>query len=306
MDQEITRALYSLPPAEAYSSLGNLIQRLSSFENPVDTQTGAVAIGQSALADSVVQTLPLALAAPVLRQQRDITADGFLVQNDRPVLPWRFLQSYEAGVLAPTVVQSLGINSSVAPDLLPIEILSRFPGAPQTVIEQATANIANGLQAAGPTVTEATVQGPVIAARPPNGGDGGEGGGDGGGGGGIGRVIALTIEQIVQCITSGEWDLQWWGIRCGLNETCGRALGVALSGAALPTLISAIGAAAGAIAAGVVAALGAAAAAAGGAWALAAAIMSFLTGAAIEGATTSAGVWLNYSWFFPIIVPTGR
>jgi hypothetical protein len=304
MDQEITRALYSLPPAEAYSSLGNLIQRLSSFENPVDTQTGAVAIGQSALADSVVQTLPLALAAPVLRGLRDIAADGFLVQNDKPVLPWRFLQSDEAGVLAPTVVQSLGINSSVAPDLLPLEILSRFPGAPQTVIEQAASNIAYGLQVAGPTVTEAAVRGPVIAARPTNGGDGGEGGG--GGGGGIGRVIALTIEQIVQCITGGEWDLNWWGIRCGLNETCGRALGAALAGAALPTLISAIGAAAGAITAGVVAALGAAAAVAGGVWVLAAAIMSFLTGAAIEGAVTSAGVWLNFSWFLPIIVPTGR
>jgi hypothetical protein len=278
---------------QSRATLEQFVRRLSAVEASVDSTTGAITVDQAAIAGAISDVIPLDIGGRMLAELRAIIDGGMFVASSGPVFPWALLGTPGgATALGTEPLRQLGLPVDEQPNLWPIELASRFPAAPRQV---ATADI--GQLVSDSTAVEAELRPsstPVLSIRSTNGGGGEGGGGEGGGGLSLG-----IIDQIIGCFASAQWELHWWGVRIGLDESCARAIADILTGAAAGTVLTALKAAF-AAAGGLLAALGAAVAAVGG-WAIAIiALCAYIFGNWLRSVITSAGAYIDCTWIGPV------
>jgi len=207
--------------------------------------------------------------------------------KDKPkpplTFPWALLSDPVAiSVLGPEVLSSLGLDSSLSPDEMLVDLAMKWPQAPIAEI-QANRAVAEGIHAA--------------IQKIPGGGGGGSGGGGGGGGGVLNPI--QEIETVIEAFARATYESYWWGYMIGLDAAGGQAISSILSGASAPVVLKGLAAA---IAAkgGIVAALGAGATAIGPWIVVALVLYGLYLAMEIALNVDAQGVWICGIWMLMI------
>jgi hypothetical protein len=280
---------------EARATLEQLVRRLSAVEASVDPTTGAISVDPAAIAGAISDVVPLDIGGRMLAELRHIVDGGMLVTSSgRSAFPWALLTTPGgATALGAAPLRQLGLPVDGPPDLWPIEIASRFPAAPPQVATPAVGRLVSDSAAVEAALLASSA--PVLSLRNTNGD--GEGGGGGGGGGGAPSLG--IIDQLVGCFAGAQWELNWWGVRIALDESCARAVADTLTGLSSGTVLAALKAAFTATGT-LLASLGAAVAAVGG-WALGIiALCAYIFGTWLKSVITSAGAYIDCTWIGPV------
>lgn len=222
-----------------------------------------------------------------------VATDGFATFGDDGAVPFRLLAD-PVGVyqyLAPAALEAIGVTPDVRADALGTDLRSRFPHAPDSVLEPANlrglievterlraeqqleVSLGERLTADRRALEDAF--GPRIERGP--------------------EFVALGVVEVLACLKAASFSVHWWGWSVCLSQNCGSRLSDALlglGGTNVPALIAGFRAF---LASGVRAAVKAA----GGPLAIALTILAFYLGLSLRWNNTPRGVCIQGNWPTP-------
>jgi hypothetical protein len=219
-----------------------------------------------------------------------VAKDGFATFGDDGAVPFRLLADPVSAYqyLAPAALEAIGVTRDVRTDALGTDLRSRFPHVPDSVLEPSNLNgLIQGTEALrAAQALEVSLGDQLVADRqalenafgPRIGG---------------GPQLALTAGEVLACLKTASFSVQWWGWSVCLSRNCGFALSDALLGAvSVPSLVAGLKAW---LLSGVAAGIKAA----GGPLAIALTLLAVYLGLSIRWNMTPRGVCIQGNWPTP-------